>query len=206
MNRKITFVFILIIYIIIGACGIYCAYTVGITDPDTRKSSIESNQVSVSRIDSPEAVEDSDEDEELSSEEFFDYEDEDTSTDENSFDGLTTAEDLFSDTEAESEPADDMQYNFTASHGSGRLFIRDAASMDGNIIGYLYNGQGGSVIEIGDEWVQIERNGVTGYVSKEFITLTPVDETAIDTDSTQEDTVSEADEAAADETETLAIQ
>lgn len=79
--------------------------------------------------------------------------------------------------ETESSDASDNntyepEYTYTASHSTGRLFIRDGASMDNKIISFMKPGTTGDVISIGDEWVLLKYNDIEGYVYKGYLTLT----------------------------------
>ena len=51
------------------------------------------------------------------------------------------------------------------------LNIRAEASEDSEIVGKLYEGSGGDVIENGDEWTKISSGSVEGYVKTEYIIL-----------------------------------
>lgn len=72
-------------------------------------------------------------------------------------------------TEAETEA---VAYTYRAIHKKYRLFIRetpDAASLS---IGYLKPGETGDVISVDEDWILLEHNGLTGYVSAQFLELT----------------------------------
>ena len=64
------------------------------------------------------------------------------------------------------------KYTYTTSHSSGRLFIRDGASMDNKIISFMRPGTTGDVISISDEWVFLKYNDIEGYVYKGYLNLT----------------------------------
>lgn len=64
------------------------------------------------------------------------------------------------------------EYTYTASHSTGRLFIRDGASLDNKIISFMRPGTTGDVISIGDEWVLLKYNDIEGYVYKGYLSLT----------------------------------
>lgn len=49
------------------------------------------------------------------------------------------------------------------------LNIRAIASEDGEVVGKLYAGAGGDVVEKGSEWTHITSGGVEGFVKNEFI-------------------------------------
>ena len=47
--------------------------------------------------------------------------------------------------------------------------IREEASEDARIIGKLYKGCGGEIIEKGDDWTKLKTGEVTGYVSNDYL-------------------------------------
>ena len=51
------------------------------------------------------------------------------------------------------------------------LNIRDIPSVEGNIVGRLFVGSGGEVLEKGAEWSKIQSGDVTGYVNNKFIKI-----------------------------------
>ena len=72
-------------------------------------------------------------------------------------------------TEAETEaPA----YTYRAIHKKYRLFIRETADAASPSIGYLKPGETGDVISVDGDWILLEHNGLTGYVSAQFLELT----------------------------------
>lgn len=76
--------------------------------------------------------------------------------------------------EAETEaPA----YTYRAIHKKYRLFIRETADAASPSIGYLKPGETGDVISVDGDWVLLEHNGLTGYVSAQFLELTEKPET-----------------------------
>ena len=64
------------------------------------------------------------------------------------------------------------EYTYTASHSTGRLFVRDGASLDNKIISFMKPGTTGDVISISDEWVFLKYNDIEGYVYKGYLNLT----------------------------------
>lgn len=77
--------------------------------------------------------------------------------------------------ETEPEPvAEQQQYMVTVIDVDRRLRIRDAASMQGKIIGYMRNGDAAEVIEVGEEWHLIRFEDVEGYVSADYLELIPI--------------------------------
>jgi len=63
------------------------------------------------------------------------------------------------------------QYRFVVSQLSRRLCIRQEPSTQAKILDFLYTGQSGDVIEISEEWVKINYQGIEGYCFKEYLTL-----------------------------------
>lgn len=72
--------------------------------------------------------------------------------------------------------AAETDYTYTASHSTGRLFIRNGPSLDYEIISFMHPGTTGDVISIGDEWVLLKYGDIEGYVFKSYLTLTPKEE------------------------------
>ena len=69
------------------------------------------------------------------------------------------------------------QYMATAVNvGTSRLMIRDAASMQGEIIGFMKNGNTVEVIEVGAEWHLIRFHDIEGYSSAKYLELTEIQE------------------------------
>lgn len=60
--------------------------------------------------------------------------------------------------------------------GRHRLHIRDSASMEGNIIGYLRNGYEVEVLEVGDDWCLCKYGDIVGYVSTRYLKLHEIQE------------------------------
>lgn len=59
---------------------------------------------------------------------------------------------------------------------TSRLRIRDAASMQGKIIGFMKNGNTVEVIEVGEEWHLIRFHDIEGYSSAKYLELTEIQE------------------------------
>ncbi len=79
--------------------------------------------------------------------------------------------------ETESAPTETVdapqkQYTYTAIQKSKRLFIRNGASLEADIIGFLRPGDSGDVIDIGEEWVLLKHGDIEGYSFKEYLKLT----------------------------------
>ena len=66
----------------------------------------------------------------------------------------------------------EQEYTYTASHNTGRLFIRDGASLDNKVLAFMNPGTTGDVISIDDEWVLLRYNDIEGYVYKRYLNLT----------------------------------
>lgn len=73
--------------------------------------------------------------------------------------------------------AEEKKYMATAINvGKSRLMIRDAGSMQGNVISYMRNGDVVEVVELGEEWHLIRFRKVEGYVSAKYLEVTEVHE------------------------------
>lgn len=66
------------------------------------------------------------------------------------------------------------QYTYTAIQKKQQLFIRDGASLDANVIGYLMPGDSGEVISIGESWVLLRHGDIEGYSYKKYLQLNEV--------------------------------
>ena len=72
-------------------------------------------------------------------------------------------------TEAETEA---VAYTYRAIHQKYRLFIRETPDASSKALGYLKPGETGDVISLEGDWALLEYNGITGYVSTQFLELT----------------------------------
>lgn len=69
-----------------------------------------------------------------------------------------------------------LSYTFQYVRGKRNLNIRNAPSMQARIIGKIPPGQGGRVLEFAnDDWALIEYRGTTGYSSRHWMELTPLE-------------------------------
>ncbi len=69
-----------------------------------------------------------------------------------------------------------LSYTFQYVRGKRNLNIRNAPSMQARIIGKIPPGQGGRVLEFAnDDWALIEYRGTTGYSSRHWMKLTPLE-------------------------------
>ena len=71
--------------------------------------------------------------------------------------------------EPETEPyqyADTFLVNI---QGDGFLNVRSIPSADGELVGKIYRGGGGKVLERGAEWTKIQSGNVIGYASNEYL-------------------------------------
>ena len=67
------------------------------------------------------------------------------------------------------------QYTYTAIQRSKKLHIRKGPSLEDEIIGFLLPGDSGEVISIGEEWVYLKHEALEGYVFKEYLKLTEIE-------------------------------
>lgn len=87
-----------------------------------------------------------------------------------------TTEEASSETAPPEEPAPALSYTFQYVRGKRNLNIRNAPSMQAQIIGKIPPGQGGNILEFADEdWALIEYRGQTGYSSLHWMELTPAE-------------------------------
>lgn len=67
---------------------------------------------------------------------------------------------------------EEVKYRGIADQDKGkRLFIRKSPSTDGEVLGVLWTGQSGEVLDIGEEWVLLKYGDIEGYVFKEFLII-----------------------------------
>jgi len=86
------------------------------------------------------------------------------------------------ETEEAMAPGDDVetpQYTYQVTPIRRRLMIRSGPSLDYRVIGYLYAGDTGDVIDIGSEdamWALLTNGEVEGYSYKKYLILTKKEE------------------------------
>ena len=73
------------------------------------------------------------------------------------------------------EEKKEPQYTYTAIQRSKKLHIRKGPSLEDEIIGFLLPGDSGEVISIGEEWVYLKHEALEGYVFKEYLKLTEIE-------------------------------
>ena len=81
----------------------------------------------------------------------------------------------------ETPPAQEeaVKYRGIADQDKGkRLFIRKSPSTEGEVLGVLWTGQSGEIIDIGDEWVLLKYGDIEGYVFKEFLIIEELPQSA----------------------------
>ncbi len=73
----------------------------------------------------------------------------------------------------------EVKYRGIADQDKGkRLFIRKSPSTEGEVLGVLWTGQSGEIIDIGDEWVLLKYGDIEGYVFKEFLIIEELPQSA----------------------------
>lgn len=93
---------------------------------------------------------------------------------EESFIEESFVEESFIEESPDEEPL--LSYTFQYVRGRRNLNIRNGPSMQAKIIGKIPPGQGGRVLEFAnDDWALIEYRGKTGYSSRHWMALTPVE-------------------------------
>lgn len=74
--------------------------------------------------------------------------------------------------ETPSAQKEEVKYRGIADQDKGkRLFIRKSPSTEGEVLGVLWTGQSGEIIDIGEEWVLLKYGDIEGYVFKEFLII-----------------------------------
>ena len=85
-------------------------------------------------------------------------------------DVLTTEEAKEPETEAAEEPKSEYADKFMANiEGEECLNIRAQADENAEIVGKLYAGAGGTVLEKGDQWTKVSSGNVEGYVASAYL-------------------------------------
>lgn len=97
----------------------------------------------------------------------------DTNYVENVVDTTAAADNTYIDTSSESNvkaPLDPRFNNIAVAYINEGSYvnIRDAASMDGNVIGKIYNNCGADILGEEGDWYLIQSGSVTGYVNKAY--------------------------------------
>lgn len=67
------------------------------------------------------------------------------------------------------EKEEDWEGRVIASNVQEYVYVRDAASSDGDVVGKLPRGGAGDVLEKGEDWTLISSGAVEGYVSNEYL-------------------------------------
>lgn len=85
----------------------------------------------------------------------------------------TVSDETYIDTSSESKvkaPLDPAFNNIAVAYINDGAYvnIRDAASMDGNVVGKIYNNCGADILGEEGEWYLIQSGSVTGYVNKAY--------------------------------------
>ena len=81
--------------------------------------------------------------------------------------------------ETPSAQKEEMKYRGIADQDEGkRLFIRKSPSTEGEILGVLWTGQSGEILDIGEEWVLLKYGDIEGYVFKEFLIIEELPQSA----------------------------
>ena len=81
--------------------------------------------------------------------------------------------------ETPSAQKEEVKYRGIADQDEGkRLFIRKSPSTESEILGVLWTGQSGEILDIGDEWVLLKYGDIEGYVFKEFLMIEELPQSA----------------------------
>ena len=73
----------------------------------------------------------------------------------------------------------EVKYRGIADQDKGkRLFIRKSPSTEGEVLGVLWTGQSGEILDIGEEWVLLKYGDIEGYVFKEFLIIEELPQSA----------------------------
>ena len=170
MNRHITFVAVIVVYLIVGVVAFIQLGKMNTAFPTSGGTA----DISLSSPDYNAYL--SNEETETTSQAIPD------ATEDAVGNGDSTAED---GTESGSNAAEDVtesgsaslsaEYTFTAVHAEGRLFVRESPSMSAKILGSLSPGDSGGVLELGTDWALITSGDLTGYVYTQYLELTEIE-------------------------------
>ncbi len=166
MNRKVAYLIMLFLYVIVGAGAFYAMKNPGLLP--TFSFDIASKEATISAPEGTHAntTESEAETPEEVAEPFEASDTEASSQPDNST--TTNASEV-------SEEKEEPQYTYTAIQRSKHLNIRENPSLKAKIIGVLLPGETGEVISIGEEWVLVKHDELEGYVFKEYLKLTEVE-------------------------------
>ena len=170
MNRHITFVAVIVVYLIVGVVAFIQLGKMNTAFPTSGGTA----DISLSSPDYNAYL--SNEETETTSQAIPD------ATEDAVGNGDSTAED---GTESGSNAAEDVtesgsaslsaEYTCTAVHAEGRLFVRESPSMSAKILGSLSPGDSGEVLELGTDWALITSGDLTGYVYTQYLELTEIE-------------------------------
>ena len=170
MNRHITFVAVIVVYLIVGVVAFIQLGKMNTAFPTSGGTA----DISLSSPDYNAYL--SNDETETTSQAIPD------ATEDAVGNGDSTAED---GTESGSNAAEDVtesgsaslsaEYTFTAVHAEGRLFVRESPSMSAKILGSLSPGDSGEVLELGTDWALITSGDLTGYVYTQYLELTEIE-------------------------------
>lgn len=76
------------------------------------------------------------------------------------------------DSADDTTPVETRQYVFTLKNVRTNLNVRSGPGTEYDVLTKLYPGDTGIVLEIGQEFTKIEFNGITGYVTNKYISIT----------------------------------
>ena len=181
MNRHITFVAVIVVYLIVGVVAFIQLGKMNTAFPTSGGTA----DISLSSPDYNAYL--SNEETETTSQAIPDATEDavgngDSTAEDGTESGSNAAEDV---TESGSNAAEDVtesgsaslsaEYTFTAVHAEGRLFVRESPSMSAKILGSLSPGDSGEVLELGTDWALITSGDLTGYVYTQYLELTEIE-------------------------------
>lgn len=73
--------------------------------------------------------------------------------------------------ETETKDSNESYQGIFMMNTSGSLNVRSRADVSSAVVGVLTEGNGGEVVQYGNEWTKIKYGNVTGYVATEYIVI-----------------------------------
>lgn len=172
MKRKTAFIIMICLYLVTGAAACAILFSSGLRSSIPAVSADSSAQTELPEATDPSAQTESSE-----------------ATDPSAQAELPEAADSSAGPEQVAEPSEspetpsaqkeEVKYRGIADQDKGkRLFIRKSPSTESEILGVLWTGQSGEILDIGEEWVLLKYGDIEGYVFKEFLIIEELPQSA----------------------------
>ena len=184
MKRKTAFIIMICLYLVTGAAACAILFSSGLRSSTPAVSADPSAQTESSEATDPSAQTESSEATDSSAQtESSETANSAVQTESpDSADSSAGPEQVAEPSESPETPSaqkEEVKYRGIADQDKGkRLFIRKSPSTEGEVLGVLWTGQSGEIIDIGDEWVLLKYGDIEGYVFKEFLIIEELPQSA----------------------------